>query len=136
MVNTGDVFDRLFQDSGPLGSFATRIKVGFAIRLYGKDAYNDLRLINKIRNLFAHRLEAKDFNTPAIRDRADKFSLPAQYPITNEPAVYQLLTEGSSVEILWDFVTATMKQSFLGDDPLLEARSKFLRTVEIIAAFL
>src|SRR5579862_3002501 len=100
--STGDLFDSLFHPSGPLGSFATRIKIGFAIQLYGLEAYNDLKQINKIRNELAHSLVARHFNTDSIRSRANNLVLPSRYPISNEAVVFT----PNSPTIIWDMAVS------------------------------
>jgi DNA-binding MltR family transcriptional regulator len=80
----GELFADLFRDGGPLGSFATRIKIGFAIRLYGKETYSDLKLINKIRNDFAHNVRAKDFNWDPVKSRANSLKTPDKYRALSE----------------------------------------------------
>ena|ERR1700674_260707 len=59
----------LFEGTGPLGSFSAKIHVGFALSLYKEHSYADLRLINKIRNIFAHEPEQKTFATEEIASR-------------------------------------------------------------------
>lgn len=65
--------------------------------MYGKDTYADLREINKIRNSFAHKLEAKDFNFQSVRDRIARLKLPAKYPVTR-----QLQSDEEINEFLFD----------------------------------
>lgn len=56
----------MFRSSGPLGDFATKIRLGFLLRLYGTTAYRDLVTLKNIRNLFAHRMEILSFQTNEI----------------------------------------------------------------------
>src|SRR5690348_11653964 len=53
----GSLLGQLFRDGAQLGSFGSRIDIGFSIGLYNAETYNDLRNISKIRNRFAHKLE-------------------------------------------------------------------------------
>jgi hypothetical protein len=48
--------DDLFGEYGPLGSLGTKIKLGYALRMYNQDSNEALTGILDIRNLFAHRL--------------------------------------------------------------------------------
>jgi len=133
--NTGNIFESLFEPSGPLGSFSARIRIGFAISLYGKEAYNDLRRINRIRNAFAHKLHAKHFNTQSIRDHANALVLPSLYPISKEDIITTTVDEVHRERFMWDWFLNTLKHSFLSGDPI-DPRSRFLRTVEILTVFL
>ena len=58
----------LFQSSGPLGTYAAKIRAGLAYLLgwIGKDVFDDLIAIGKIRNRFAHAIEAKNFSDQKI----------------------------------------------------------------------
>jgi DNA-binding MltR family transcriptional regulator len=54
---------------GPLGSFATRIKLARYLNMISPQVRRDLETILDIRNDFAHKLEFEDFNTQSIKDR-------------------------------------------------------------------
>jgi DNA-binding MltR family transcriptional regulator len=74
-VQAEDVQAQIFRTSGPLGSFSAKIKMGYLTRLYEVDLYNDLELFKEIRNEFAHRARAKDFNSQRVRDLTRNFKL-------------------------------------------------------------
>jgi DNA-binding MltR family transcriptional regulator len=59
----------LFEGTGPLGSFSAKVHLGFALSLYNDKSYADLRIINRIRNIFAHEPEPKTFATAEIASR-------------------------------------------------------------------
>ncbi len=134
----GDVLRDLFRDGAPLGSFATRIKIGFAIRLFGKRTYHDLREINHIRNAFAHQVAATDFHFQSIRDRTNKLSLPERFPASEEMTLDNLseFTE----KPIGDFREVAIRlASYSSITPIValnSARGRFLRTVEILLCFL
>ena len=134
----GEILRDLFRDGGPLGSFAIRTKVGFAIGLYGKETYQDLREINRIRNAFAHQLEATDFQYESIRDRVKKLTLPTRYPAAKELTLEGLdeLTHEPHGSL---FQFAMRLVGFSSISPLLainSPRGRFLRTVEILLILL
>lgn len=62
------IHDDMFRMSGPLGSFSSKINLGFMLGIYAADSWRDMDYIREIRNSFAHRLEAKDFKTKRITD--------------------------------------------------------------------
>ena len=131
-TSNGELLQDLFRDGGPLGSFATRIQIGFAIRIYGEDTYKDLRAINKIRNDFAHRLSAKDFNTQGIRDRANKLLLPARFPTA--PSDTPVVTEAEGDYFIFRAITDMTKHSLVSQGT--DARNRVVRTIEILAIML
>jgi DNA-binding MltR family transcriptional regulator len=65
----------MFRDGGPLGNLGTKIKLGFLLKLYSKDTMDDLGRIARIRNLFAHELDAHDFSHQRIRGLTEALTL-------------------------------------------------------------
>ena len=62
--------DDLLGQSGPLGSFNSRIKVAFSLSWINADTYADLITIKSIRNDFAHSFNHElHFGDPSIADR-------------------------------------------------------------------
>jgi hypothetical protein len=52
--------------NAPLSTFAARISVAFALRVFGPNTLGDLQCIKAVRNAFAHSLMTLDFATPEI----------------------------------------------------------------------
>jgi DNA-binding MltR family transcriptional regulator len=52
-----------------LSTLSSKIKLLYALGLTTKDGRNDLDLIRKIRNDFAHKLAGSTFNSDTIKDR-------------------------------------------------------------------
>ena len=121
-----DLLSELFRDGGALGSFQTRVQVGFAIGLLDEDIFADLKLIVKIRNAFAHRPGARDFDTQPICDWTRNLRLLDRYP-KDEPPAYDASSRKQLIEYL-------MHQSGLID--LVPLRHRFLRTTEIVLTWL
>ena len=57
----------------PLSTFSAKIRMGFAMKLYGERTFDDLELLKKLRNLFAHGRLAIDFNTPEVKSAINQF---------------------------------------------------------------
>lgn len=60
--------DEMFNPSGPLGAFGTKIKLSYLLRMVSEETYKDLIIINKIRNRFAHDLSVKTLEDQQVRD--------------------------------------------------------------------
>jgi len=60
------VRNELFQPSGALGSYAVKVRLAYMLGWFGEDFYGDLLLVAKIRNRFAHAIEAKNFSDQKI----------------------------------------------------------------------
>jgi hypothetical protein len=63
----------LFGSMKPLSTFSAKIRMGFALKLYGERTFHDLELLKKLRNLFAHGRLAIDFDTPAVKQAINQF---------------------------------------------------------------
>ncbi len=81
-VNVSKVVDTLFEPSGPLGTFSSKIDLAFAIGSIQAEPHRALRRIRKIRNEFAHQHKARSFTDVKISDRCreliDLNPLPAE----------------------------------------------------------
>jgi DNA-binding MltR family transcriptional regulator len=118
----GTVFDELFSTSGELGNHDTRLRVGLAMRLYSSEAFEEMRYITKIRNAFAHQLQAKDFQSPYVRDLMPHLKMVDRFP----PPVKMKTSED-----LWE---AFMSASIVED--LSSPKNRFLRTIEVFSFLL
>jgi DNA-binding MltR family transcriptional regulator len=65
---TEDEQESLFAPDRPLGSFSSRIKVAYALGIYGRKTSHDLNILRDIRNVFAHGLRKMDFETPEVKE--------------------------------------------------------------------
>lgn len=123
----------LFRDGGgPFSSFGIKTRIGFAIRLYGEDAYNDLRILAEVRNAFAHKLEPKDFQNEKIAEQANKLTLPSKY--SRSPDSGRGVIEMAPNTAFFDSILAMVNHSMLSAP--VDARTRFIRTVEILTVFL
>ena len=74
-LHQGDMAERMFRSSGPLGSFSAKIDLAFLMGLIGLEFHGDLVVMKSIRNAFAHKLETATFASKKIRDLCSKFKL-------------------------------------------------------------
>jgi Mannitol repressor len=59
---------KLFDHYGPLGDFASRIDLAFAMGLIYREVWQDLHYVRKIRNHFAHHPLETSFKSSPVRD--------------------------------------------------------------------
>jgi hypothetical protein len=71
-VKEGEPKD-LFGPMKPLSSFYAKIRMGFALRLYGERTFHDLDLLRELRNTFAHGKLVVDFDTPGVKWAINQF---------------------------------------------------------------
>jgi len=68
--------------NGPLNSFSSKIVIGYALGIYDERMRNDLDIVRKIRNAFAHSRKLIQFDDPLIVNelgKASKLALPKKY---------------------------------------------------------
>jgi len=63
----------LFGPMKPLSTFSAKIRLGYAMKLYGDRTFHDLDLLREVRNAFAHGKLSIDFSTPGIKWAIDSF---------------------------------------------------------------
>lgn len=67
-------------DDGPLATFSARIRLGYALGIYGPDMRADLETIRLIRNVFAHSRHLLDFSSPEVENVCKQFIFPTKFP--------------------------------------------------------
>jgi DNA-binding MltR family transcriptional regulator len=70
---SGEMKKRLFDGYGPLSSFSAKIDLSYALQIIDKDQYDDLTLIRRIRNQFAHSMSLVNFDNLEIRTHFKQF---------------------------------------------------------------
>ena len=66
----------LFESGGPIDNFSSRIEIAYRLGLMPKHYHDDLHIIRKIRNKFAHAPKGLTFNDPPITDWVKQLSTP------------------------------------------------------------
>jgi DNA-binding MltR family transcriptional regulator len=117
--------ERLFQPSGPMGSFSTKIDMVYMLKLVSRAAYNDLIIIKYIRNAFAHRLDIRDFESQSISDRCRNLKLA-------ETHIGSL--EGNEGEMLLSFDPNDIPRLHVLDyeQKITNPRERYLMTAQLV----
>jgi hypothetical protein len=64
---TEDEKKELFEGSGLLATFSARIKIGYAMGIYGRKTRHDLNTMRELRNAYAHVANKSiAFDTPSV----------------------------------------------------------------------
>jgi hypothetical protein len=74
LLRDEDYLKEMFRSSGPLGSFASKIRMAYLLGICSKETTKDLETIKNIRNAFAHDVLIVDFETQRIRDLANNLT--------------------------------------------------------------
>lgn len=64
--NEAQPWARLFGPDGALGPAASRSTLALALGLIPKDLYDDLQIVRRVRNVFAHGLHGLNFQHPEV----------------------------------------------------------------------
>lgn len=59
----------LFEGIAPVSTMSAKINLAYYLGLLDQNEFDDLKLIKKIRNDFAHSFEGINFDTPRIKDK-------------------------------------------------------------------
>jgi DNA-binding MltR family transcriptional regulator len=106
------LFNELFQPSGPLGNFKTKINLVYMLGIVDKEFYQDLLAICKIRNYFAHRLAIKTLEQHPISAWIKGMEI---YRVT-VASVHKLVRSNPEFAKTWNSMmkleTQTMRDSF------------------------
>lgn len=62
-------YERVFGAQGPLFTLAAKIRMGFALGIYGPNVRDDLQVICDLRNAFAHSRKSIKFETPQVASK-------------------------------------------------------------------
>lgn len=84
-IDDAEEMDRLLRADAPLGSFGARCQLAYCLGLIAKDQLDDLRIIGKIRNSFAHNFNSLTFNGPPVRDLCVNLKQPGAIGRTTTP---------------------------------------------------
>lgn len=69
MLPHPNVAKNIFDGVAPISTFAAKIELSYHLGLINIKEYEDLNLIKKIRNQFAHSIKEITFDTDSIKDR-------------------------------------------------------------------
>jgi hypothetical protein len=70
----GKPTDDMFDSNGPLATFSGKVKTAHAVGLMQSSVLHDLDLIRKIRNHFAHTVEAISFDEDPVKTWCNSFA--------------------------------------------------------------
>ncbi|MCZ8091443.1 MltR family transcriptional regulator [Flavobacterium sp.] len=67
--------DKIFDFNGALGTLSNKLDLSYSLGIISKIEYDDINVIRKIRNEFAHSYDDIDFNTQKIESSINNLSL-------------------------------------------------------------
>jgi DNA-binding MltR family transcriptional regulator len=118
--------DPLFCGLGPLSTFASRIKLSYALNLIDDNVYKTLNIIRDIRNTCAHEFKMISFTDQFIKDKIAQISFPneAAIPFAEEEMIKQILQEDKELKEIEDFISSIHYRE--EDTEKLKIKMKFI----------
>ena len=78
LVGSNQHLNELFSFNGPLGTFSSKIKLSYSLGLISKVTMNDINILRKIRNEFAHSNQPLSFETKKNKNLCNSLQLNVQ----------------------------------------------------------
>lgn len=88
-----EAIDPLFEGLGPLSTFASRIKLSYALNLFDDNVYKTLNIIKDIRNVCAHELNIVNFADPSIKEKLNNIKIPEDFDSNYENIISEDLND-------------------------------------------
>ena len=76
-IDSPDDVERLLRPDGPVGSNAARFQLAYCLGLITSEQRDDMKIIAKIRNAFAHGFKATSFDAAPVSDYCSTLKQPA-----------------------------------------------------------
>ena len=90
MVHNQTIQKKIFEGNGALATFSSKIDISFLLGLIPKNIYNDLGVLRKLRNDFAHNAKPITFQTDYIIDRCNALQVLSKVALRNDTKAYFL----------------------------------------------
>lgn len=90
LIDNKKIYERLFESNGALVTFSSKIDLAFLLGLIPKNIFDDLHLLRKIRNDFAHNASFMTFESNPIKERCYSFRVLIKTQLRKHPRAYFL----------------------------------------------
>lgn len=78
-LSDAEVKDLFEEDRAALSTFSAKTDIAFALNLFDADVKHDIDAIRHVRNLFAHRLDVRDFDHEEVAQYCDGLRGPSYF---------------------------------------------------------
>jgi Mannitol repressor len=106
--------ERLFEGYGPLGNFAPRLDMAFAMGIIGEKLREDMVHIKDLRNLMAHSPSRADLNDAAVRSILSRLR---GYTPEKDPLHFFFDRVQDCLRGLWDLIEKLAKEKGVKIEP-------------------
>lgn len=90
MVQNKKIQEKIFNGNGALATFSSKIDMSFLLGLLAKNIYNDLGILRKLRNDFAHNAKSITFQTDYIKNRCNSLQVVSKVALRDDTRAYFL----------------------------------------------
>lgn len=136
LIQDEKVINDIFQFNSALGTFSSRIALGYLIRRFSKTVHDNLTTIRKIRNEFAHSRENLKFTEEGIAALCQNLYLKSFKGLDKTPRNAFIATGIALLGVFIEFMSAeTMSEDGTDDYALKFVDHMEAETVEMVAKF-
>lgn len=100
LVGSTQHLNDIFSFNGPLGTFSSKIKLSYSLGLISKAKMNDINILRKIRNEFAHFNQSLNFETESNKILCNKLQLNVQPENSSSRIKFMNVVSGISGQII------------------------------------
>ena len=90
MVQNKTIQKKIFDGNGALATFSSKIDIAFLLGLIPKNIYDDLGILRKLRNDFAHNAKSITFQTDYIKERCNLLQVVSKVALRDDTRAYFL----------------------------------------------
>jgi len=128
MVQNKTIQKKIFAGNGALATFSSKIDIAFLLGLIPKNIYDDLGILRKLRNDFAHNAKSITFQTDYIKDRCNALQVVSKVALRDDTRAY-FLRSMTTILTCINMKMDTFKQCQVEDDFDLTILNKGMESV-------
>ena len=128
-VENEKICKQLLKSNGALATFSSKIDLAFLLGLIPKNIFDDLHLLRKIRNEFAHTASKISFETASIKDRTKALSALSKEMLRDDTKAY-FMRSMTSILTAINMKMESFERCTVQDNFDVDIFDKSLKTVE------
>jgi len=128
-VENEKICKQLLKGNGALATFSSKIDLAFLLGLIPKNIFDDLHLLRKIRNEFAHTASKISFETPSVKDRTKALSVLSREMLRDDTKAY-FMRSMTTILTAINIKMESFKSCIEEDNFDIDIFDKSLQTVE------
>jgi len=90
MVKNKSIQKKIFEGNGALATFSSKIQMAYLLGLIPKNIFDDLNILKRLRNDFAHNAKPISFKTDYVKDRCNALQVVSKTAFRDDTKAYFL----------------------------------------------